>query len=234
MSPWCVTKRPDNLAKIRLYVTACIAEQMGRIPPARQRTMLEDLYAYLYHQNETGGIPLQGTGIAVALALLISHFYALKNTAQAQAFLKAFPRTYFWGAVLLSIDFVWGMMCLANMDMGEFYTMRSWFLYIVPVGFVLVLVFVREFLAVRALGAMLLLVGGVVLESAFLKPQFSRLLLPIIAYVWIIAGLFFVGMPFLMRDWVTWVTAKPERWKLATLGGIAYGAVLLLFALVWY
>ena len=196
--------------------------------------MLDDLYAYLYHQEETGGIPLKGTGITVALGLLASHLYALKNGAQVQAFLKAFPRTYFWGALLLSIDFVWGMMCLANMDMGDFYTMRSWFMYLVPVGFVLVLVFVQEFLAVRALGALMLLVGGAVLEAAFLKPQFSRLLLPIIAYVWIIAGLYFVGMPFLMRDWVNWVTAKEERWKLATLGGIAYGAVLLVAALLWY
>lgn len=28
--------------------------------------MLEDLYNYLYHRNESGGIPLQGTGIGSA------------------------------------------------------------------------------------------------------------------------------------------------------------------------
>ncbi|MDB6138486.1 MAG: hypothetical protein JWO94_1558 [Verrucomicrobiaceae bacterium] len=196
--------------------------------------MLEDLYNYLYHQNETGGIPLKGTGIAVALALLAGHAYAFLKGDQAKSFLKAFPRSYFWAAILLSIDFVWGMMCLANMDMGEFYNLRSWFLYLVPVGFVLVLVFVREFLAVRALGALLLLIGGIVLEAAFLKPQMSRLLLPVIAYAWIIAGLYFVGMPFLMRDGISWVTAKSQRWSLATIGGIAYGAVLLVAALLWY
>lgn len=196
--------------------------------------MLEDLYNYLYHQEETGGIPLKGTGIAVALALLASHIAALLKGGQAQAFLKAFPRNYGWGVALLSIDFVWGMMCLANMDMGEFYTLRNYFLYLVPVGFVLVLVYVREFLAVRALGTLLLLIAGIVLQAAFLQPQASRLLLPIISYVWIIAGLFFVGMPYLMRDWVTWVTANPLRWKAATVGGVAYGAVLLVAALLWY
>jgi len=196
--------------------------------------MLEDLYSYLYHQNETGGIPLKGTGIAVALALLAGHAYALLNGNKAQAFLKAFPRNYMWGAILLTIDFIWGMMCLANMDMGEFFNLRAWFLYLVPVGFVLVLVFVQEFLAVRALGALLLLVAGVVLEAAFLKPQMSRLLLPVIAYAWIIAGLYFVGMPFLMRDAITWITAKPARWSLATIGGIAYGVVTLVAALLWY
>ena len=196
--------------------------------------MLEDLYNDLDHQNEPGGIPLKATGIAVALALLASHVYALRNGDKVKAFLKAFPRDYKWGVILLSIDFVWGMMCLANMDMGEFFTMRSWFMYLVPVGFVLVLTFVKEFLAVRALGALLLLLGGIVLESAFLKPQFSRLLLPVIAYAWIIAGLYFVGMPYLMRDAITWITAKPQRWSLATIGGVAYGAVLLVAAVLFY
>ena len=196
--------------------------------------MFEDLYHYLYHQNETGGIPLKGTGICVALALIISHVFAFLKAGQVQAFLKAFPRNYMWGVILLSIDLVWGLMCLANMDMGEFYNLRSWFLYLVPVGFVLVLMFVREFLSVRALGALMLLVGGIVLEAAFLKPQITRLLLPVIAYVWIIAGMYFVGMPYLMRDWVAWVTAKPARWRLATLGGIAYGALLLVVALTTY
>ena len=209
-----------------------MAEQVGPSSPASP--MLEDLYNYLYLQNETGGIPLKGTGICVALALIVSHVFAFTKADQVQAFLKAFPRNYKWGVILLSIDFVWGMMCLANMDMGEFYNMRSWFLYLVPVGFVLVLMFVQEFLAVRALGTLLLLVGGIVLEAAFLKPQFSRLLLPVIAYVWIIAGMYFVGMPYLMRDWVAWVTAQPGRWKLATLGGIAYGAALLVAAIVSY
>ncbi len=196
--------------------------------------MLEDLYNYLYHQEETGGIPLKGTGILVALALIAGHVMALLKGGQAQAFLKGFPRNYAWGVALLSIDFVWGMMCLSNMDMGEFYTLRNYFLYLVPVGFVLVLVYVKEFLAVRALGTLLLLIAGIVLQAAFLQPQVSRLLLPIISYVWIIAGLFFVGMPFLMRDWVTWVTGSPLRWKAATVGGVAYGAVLLVAALLWY
>jgi len=196
--------------------------------------MFEDLYHYLYHQNEAGGIPLKGTGICLALALIVSHVFAFLRAGQVQAFLKAFPRNYMWGVILLSIDLVWGLMCLANMDMGEFYNLRPWFLYLVPVGFVLVLVFVPEFLSVRALGALMLLMGGIVLEAAFLKPQMTRLLLPVIAYVWIIAGMYFVGMPYLMRDWIAWVSAKPARWRLATLGGIAYGALLLVVALTTY
>ena len=196
--------------------------------------MFSDLYDYLYHLAPTGGIPLKGTGIVVALALILSHGWALKNTAKTQAFLKAFPRDYKWGVILLTLDFLWAEFALANMDMGEFFTMRDKFMYIVAGGYVAVLIYVKEFLAVRALGSLLLLVAGPVLTAAFLQPPVSRLLLPIIAYVWIIVGMFFIGMPFLMRDWVNALLAKPQRWNLAVYSGIAYGIVLLAAAILFY
>ncbi len=196
--------------------------------------MFADLYDYLYHQAPAGGIPLKGTGIVVALGLIASHVWALKNKDKTQAFLKAFPRTYTWGAILLTIDFLWAEFMLANMDMGEFFTMRSNFMYIVAGGYFAVLFYMKEFLAVRALGSLMLLVAGPVLTAAFLQPQTSRLLLPILAYVWIIVGMFFIGMPFLMRDWVNALLAKPQRWNLAVYGGIAYGAVLLIAAILFY
>ena len=196
--------------------------------------MFRDLYDYLYHLAPTGGIPLKGTGIVVALALILSHGWALKNTAKTQAFLKAFPRTYFWGVILLTIDFLWAEFALVNMDMGEFFNMRDKFMMIVAGGYVAVLIYVKEFLAVRALGSLMLLVAGPVLTAAFLQPQTSRLLLPILAYVWIIVGMFFIGMPFLMRDWVNVLIAKPQRWNLAVYGGIAYGIVLLAAAILFY
>ncbi len=196
--------------------------------------MLTDLHNYLYHLEPTGGIPLKPTGIVLGLALLASHLWAWKNADSAKAFLKAFPRHYGWGVALLSIGFVWGMMCLFNMDMGEFFFLRKWFLMLVPIGFVLVLLYVKEFLAVRALGSLMLLAAGPVLAAAFLQPQVTRLLLPILAYAWIIAGMFFVGMPYLMRDWTTWLLAKPARWNLAVWSGVAYGALLLVLAITTY
>lgn len=196
--------------------------------------MFPDLYDYLYHLAPTGGIPLKGTGIVVALALILSHAWALKNTAKTQAFLKAFPRNYSWGVILLTIDFLWAEFALVNMDMGEFFTMRDKFMMIVAGGYVAVLLYVKEFLAVRALGSLMLLVAGPVLTAAFLQPQTSRLLIPILAYAWIIIGMFFIGMPFLMRDWVNTLIAKPQRWNLAIYGGIAYGIVLLATAILFY
>jgi hypothetical protein len=196
--------------------------------------MLKDLHDYLYHLAPTGGIPLKGTGIGLGLLLIALHAWAWIREADAKAFLKSLPRSYPWGVVLLTIDFIWGMMIVMNVDMGEFFTLRSKFLIVVPLGFVGMLVYVKEFLAVRALGGLLMLAAGPVLAAAFLQPPATRLLLPTLAYAWIIAGMFFVGMPYLLRDWVDWLLAKQVRWKLSVLAGGAYGLILLLLAVTTY
>jgi hypothetical protein len=194
--------------------------------------MFQDLYDYLYHLNDQGGIPLKGTGIVLGVLLVAAHLLALVKMDATQSFLKQFPRNYKWGVILLSIDFAWAMLIMSYMDMGEFFSLRTKFLFVLPVAFVLVLFFVKEFLSVRALGALMLLVSGPVLTAAFLQPPASRLLVPVLAYAWIIAGMFFVGMPFLMRDWVDWVTSTAARWKLAAVGGVAYGVAMLVMAVL--
>ncbi len=196
--------------------------------------MLKDLHDYLYHLSPTGGLPMKPVGILLGVALLGTHLWALKNSEKTKTFLRSFPRHYGWGAIILTIDFVWAMVVLANMDMGEFFFLRKWFLTLVPMGYLLVLSYVKEFLSVRALGSLMLLVSGPVLASAFLQPQITRLLLPILAYAWIISGMFFVGMPYLMRDGINWLLAKEGRWNLAVFSGIAYGLVLLVLALLTY
>jgi len=196
--------------------------------------MFKDFHDYLYHLAPTGGLPMKPVGILLGVALLGAHLWALKNGDKTKSFLRAFPRHYGWGALILTIDFAWAMLVLENMDMGEFFFLRKWFLTLVPIGYFLILTYVKEFLSVRALGSLMLLVSGPVLASAFLQPQMTRLLLPILAYAWIISGMFFVGMPYLMRDGITWLLAKESRWNLAVFSGIGYGLALLVLALLTY
>jgi hypothetical protein len=94
--------------------------------------------------------------------------------------------------------------------------------------------YLDEFLAVRALGVFLLLAAQPLLDAAFLHEQTSRLLLTLLAYVWIVAGLFYVGMPFLLRDQISWVSGNTGRWKAAAGAGAAYGGLLLISAMLFY
>ena len=104
---------------------------------------------------------------------------------------------------MLTIDLVWSFWLLATMEMGEFSSFAGRCSSLLPIGFILVLRFVDEFLAVRALGILCLLAAEPLLDAAFLRPETSRLLVTVFAYLMIVAGLFWVTMPYLLRDQIS-------------------------------
>jgi hypothetical protein len=196
---------------------------------------LQNLYDWIFRQNpDNTGISLKATGILIGLLLIGKHLWALLCAQQSMKLAVDFPRNRAWGIAILFVDMVWSLFLVTHMDMGEFYTYRQWITLLVPASFVLVVVYVPEFLAVRALGTLMLLLAEPVLAAAFLKEPTSRLLLAVLAYGWIFAGMFMIGMPYLMRDAITWLTKTSGRWKMAALAGAAYGALLLVAALVSY
>ena len=78
-----------------------------------------------------------------------------------------------------------------------------------------------------------LLAAEPLLESAFLRPELSRLFLVSLVYVWIGFALFWVGMPYTLRDHVGWLMASEKRWRAAAFAGLAYGALLLILPLTF-
>src|SRR5260370_41918906 len=94
--------------------------------------------------------------------------------------------------------------------MGEFSAFRRPLLIALPIGYVLVLRFVDEFLAVRALGILCLLAAEPLLDAAFLRYETSRLLVTVLAYLLIVAGLLWLTIPYLLRDQITGARAAPH------------------------
>ena len=139
-----------------------------------------------------------------------------------------------FGIALLSLAFLWSFWLLATMEMGEFSNFRRPLMFLLPIGFVLVLWFVQEFLAVRALGILCLLAAEPLLEAAFLRHENSRLLVTVFAYVLIVLGLLWVMMPYLLRDQIAWTIRNTARWVGVHSVTLLYGAALLLFALTRY
>lgn len=179
-------------------------------------------------------LSLQTVGWVVGLLLLAVHLVALIQPQGVQALLRRFPRSREMGAVLWTASAVWAFFLVATIDLGEFSSMRAIFLAIIVAGYFLTLFFVEEFLAVRALGMLLLLAAEPLLESAFLRPETSRLLLSVLAYAWATLGIFWVGKPYLLRDQIGWITRAPWRWRVAAVGGLLYGAAVLIAAITQY
>jgi hypothetical protein len=183
-------------------------------------------------------------GIILAVCLIGGHALMLAKPAMVQGYLKKFPRDQMAGQILLGIGLVWfwlliapenmGKLSALAMDLGEFNGAKRILRVLVPVTLVLVVISVRDFLAVRALGVVGLMLASPLLEAAFLEDPASRILVPAYAYLVLTASMFCVGMPYLFRDAVTWVTADQKRWTALSAGGLVYGLLTLACALVFW
>lgn len=172
-------------------------------------------------------LSLENALLAVGLLLLASHLVALFFEQTLRPILHAFPRSAVAGNLLFCVAAVYFGALVALTDLGEFTAMRPKFLAVTAIACLLTLRFVQEFLAVRALGMLVLLVAEPLLEAAWMRPESGRLFLVGLVYVWIVGGLFCIGMPYLLRDAIAWVTASGWRWKTAVWAGIGYGLLLL-------
>ena len=169
---------------------------------------------------------LKSVMLLVGFILIAAHLVALVRGKTTQDWLKSFPRNKPAGVILTAILAAWFFWLVKVSDLGEFSNWRSLVLYLTPVSAVLAIFFMQEFLAVRALGGLALMAAEPLLEAAFMRDEQIRLLLVSLTYVWIIAGMFWVGMPYTLRDQVAWVTSSETRWRAAAFAGLAYGALL--------
>lgn len=197
-------------------------------------------------------IPLSVLGYAVGLYLLAAHGLMLLKPEFCQAWLKKLPRHHNAGVYSLAVGMIWFWLLVApenltgplsflgslSMDIGEFNAVKGWLRILVPLAYLGMIFYVKEFLFVRGLGVVALMAAGPLLDGAFLRiPEnlpFTRLLIPLFAYVLLTKGMFWVGMPYTFRNAVTWATASQARWRKLAMAGLIYGVVVLVCSLsIW-
>lgn len=179
-------------------------------------------------------LSLRVAGYLCGVFLVLVGLLGVALPGPTRAGAMKFPRSSVAGFLLLTLAALWSFWLLATMEMGEFAAFRRPLLIFLPFAYALVLMFVREFLAVRALGMLFLLAATPLLEAAFLRHEASRLLVTVFAYVLIVVGIFWVTMPYLKRDFIAWSARSNGRWAGLHAGALLYGAVILFFALTRY
>jgi hypothetical protein len=177
---------------------------------------------------------LQSMGIVAGILLVIIGLPGLVRPQLVQDFAKRLPRSFLAGVILLTLDLIWSFWLLSTMEMGEFAGFRKPLLITLPIGYVLVLRFMDEFLSVRALGILCLLAAEPLLDAAFFRYEGSRLFVTVFAYLLVVAGLFWVTMPYLLRDQINWLARSGGRWKIAHGAAVAYGVIVLSLAITQY
>ena len=171
-------------------------------------------------------------GIILGAMLSLTHLFGLLSPDFLLHEARLFSRSRFWGTLILALATLWTLAMTATADLGEFSPMRNMILLGIFVGSTLLWRIVPDFLSSRALGFLFLLVANPVLETTFLQHGPLKIMLTMLAYGWAVTGLFLVGMPYLYRDIVNWMSGERWRWNMVSCTGLLYGIALLVLGLL--
>ena len=160
-------------------------------------------------------------GLGVGLPLL----YGLAKPAAFAAAVRKFPRSLPWGLALMALGTAWFLWNLSQESIADFARFKSHLF----VGFAAIglgaCIFVQDFLAVRGLAIVLLLLAKLMVDSG--RPLLSQTHWVLINQTWayglVLAGIWLTISPCRLRDFLAWGTATPQRTQVACSLGLAFG-----------
>ncbi len=191
------------------------------------------LYKPLYEM-----LTMQTAALVVGIFLILIHAIALLWESNLRDKLKALPRSQNAGTILLTIGFIWAYVVATCIDLGDFERLRWLAQFACPVIYVAMLFWVNDYLGARALGILTLLAACPLLDAAWMKTirleHDSRWVLNLVCYVWLTLGMFWIGMPYTLRDQIAWVQKFQARYRGLAFVGLAYGTALVVMSFtVW-
>jgi hypothetical protein len=164
--------------------------------------------------------------LATGLFLILCGGTLILNYNGSQIFLKAFPRSKTATYILMACAMIWFSFKIFNLGPADFGAYKpillSIFLAITFASFYLV----PDFLNVRALAGLALLIASLLLDAAYMQDAASRLFLVGFVYLVILLALIFGGAPYLLRDAINWFFRYHFRVKLFAFVLCLYGALL--------
>jgi uncharacterized protein YjeT (DUF2065 family) len=181
------------------------------------------------------------------LALLLGGLYIFMvvRPEQFRQMLNAFPRSIWPGRILAAIDMIWVITVLHNADFGGFNWIKGLLVKALPAldalplgifnflkdpvvlagiaAYFLIIKYLDELLAPRALGGLMLLIANPILNAARWLDTPWRLVVVVVAYIIVIKGILLVLSPFKLRKYGEKLLNNDQKCRL-------FGQIGLIFA----
>lgn len=183
------------------------------------------------HLYET--LSLAPTGFTMGMVLMLLSLYVLVCPEHFRRQLASVHAKSSAGTVLLGIDILWVALLLFKADWNplcmplfEFEFSRGLLLILCPIIWFVLSSMAKEQLFARALGMFLLLMAIVPMSAAFLQDPATRILIPLWWYPVLTVAMFWVGKPYLFRDWMNWLVKRPALISGIAVFNFVYGLVI--------
>lgn len=168
---------------------------------------------------------LSTLAILLGLGLGLPQIYGLVKPAAFAAAVRKFPRSLPTGWVLMLLGTAWFLHNLNQESIADFAQYKGLLLAAFAAVGVGACIFVQDFLAVRGLAILLLLLAKLMVDTGrpYLAQTHWVLVIQTWAYVLVMAGIWFTISPWRFRDFLEWGTANERRIKLGCGLRLAFG-----------
>src|SRR5580698_3745096 len=156
-------------------------------------------------------INLSTLAILMGLGLALPQVYGLMQPAGFAARVRKFPRSVPIGVALMLLGTGWFVWYLSQESISDFEAYKP----ILLGGFAAVGIascfYVQDFLAVRGLAVVFMLLAKLMVDTARWAETDWRWVVVSWAYLLVGAGMWFTIYPWHLRDLLNWATAKEKR-----------------------
>jgi hypothetical protein len=169
------------------------------------------------------GVKLSTLSICLGLCMAAANLYGLLKPSEARNIARNLPRSLPAGFVFMLAATVWFMWNVSRESLSDFEPLKP-FLYTLFIGVgVGSCFFVQDFLAVRGLAVLMLLLAKLMLDSQRWAESEWRLVIAVWAYLLVLAGIWFTISPWRLRDLLNWATANEKRVRIGSAVRCAFG-----------
>jgi hypothetical protein len=170
-------------------------------------------------------LKLSTLAILLGLGMGLPQIYGLVNPSAFATAVRKFPRSLPWGFALMLLGTAWFLWNLSQESISDFASYKDKLFFFFGAIGVAACFFVQDFLAVRGLAVVLLLLGKLMVDTG--RPALSAtswvLVIQTWAYVLVVAGIWFTISPWRLRDLLQWGTASEKRIKVGCGLRLAFG-----------
>ena len=171
--------------------------------------------------------------ILLGLGMGLPQIYGLANPQKFSAAVRRFPRNLPVGIALMLMGTAWFVYNVNVEPIADFSVFKPYMLAGFSAVGVLACIFVQDFLAVRGLAVVFLLLGKLMVDTG--RPHLAESSLVLVvqawAYVLILAGIYFTVAPWRLRDLLDWATANDTRVKIGSSVRLAFALFMVVLGL---
>ena len=177
---------------------------------------------------------LAQVSLITGIIFMLTHLPCIIKPQLSQKVLKAFPRNKLMGWILTAVTLIWAAYLLNQTPLGKFDVAKDYLMILTPIAIGLIIYFMDELLAARALGGLFILVPAPMFIAARTSDSPLRLIIVVIAYILVVAGIIFILNPYKLRNLFSKLLDSNSSTKIIGLTGSIVGLLLIILSLTVY